>query len=77
VLRSWLDQSVASAFADRVLAVDELVARQSAALNVPDPAPFGHALIGAAALVHRMAVVTHDVRDLDRFHELEVVNPWS
>jgi len=77
VLRSWLDQSVTSAFADRVLAVDELIARRSAALNVADPAPFRDALIGATALVHRMAVVTRNVRDFDRFHELEVVNPWS
>jgi predicted nucleic acid-binding protein len=77
VLRSWLDQSVASAFADRVLAVDSLVARRSAALHVPHPAPFRDALIGATALVHRMAVVTRNARDFERFENLEVVNPWS
>ncbi|MHB8450473.1 MAG: PIN domain-containing protein [Mycobacteriales bacterium] len=77
VLRSWLDQSVASAFADRVLAVDERVVRRAAALHFPDPAPFTDALIAATALVHRMAVVTRNVRDFDRFDELDVVNPWS
>jgi toxin FitB len=76
VLRTWLDQSVAAAFADRVLPVDDQVARRSAALHVPDPAPFRDALIGATALVHRMAVVTRNERDFVRFEGLDVVNPW-
>jgi hypothetical protein len=77
VLRAWLDESVASAFADRVIAIDEAVARRAAALHVPDPAPFRDALIGATALVHRMTMVTRNVRDFDRFDELDVVNPWG
>jgi predicted nucleic acid-binding protein len=76
VLRLWLDESVASAFAARILAIDETVARRAAALHVPDPAPFRDALIGATALVHRMAVVTRNVKDFDRFDDLDVVNPW-
>ena len=76
VLRSWLDESVASAFATRVLPVDEPVARRAAALHVPDPAPFRDALIGATALVHRMAVVTRNVKDFERFEDLDVVDPW-
>ena len=39
VLRTWLDESVAAAFANRVLPVDEAVARRAAALHVLDPAP--------------------------------------
>ena len=77
VLRSWLDESVAAAFAERVLAVDEDVARRAAALHVPDPAPFRDALIGATALAHHMTVVTRNVLDFERFNSLEVVNPWS
>ena len=77
VLRTWLDQSVASAFGTRVLPVDEQVARRAAALHVPDPAPFRDALIGATALVHQMAVVTRNVKDFERFGDLDVVNPWS
>ena len=77
VLRTWLDDSVTSAFADRILPVDEEVARRAARLHVRDPAPFRDALIGATALVHRMTVVTRNVRDFDRFDGLEVVNPWS
>ena len=77
VLRRWLDSSVAAAFADRLLPVDERVARQAAALHVPDPAPFRDALIAATAQVHGMTVVTRNVDDFERFSELEVTNPWA
>jgi hypothetical protein len=77
VLRTWLDESVAAAFADRVLPVDEAVARRAAALHVPDPAPFRDALIGATALVEGMAIVTRNVRDFERFEGIELVNPWA
>ena len=77
VLRSWLDESVTVAFAERVLVVDEDVARRAAALHVPDPAPFRDALIGASALVHHMTVVTRNVSDFKNFDGLEVLNPWS
>ena len=76
VLRSWLDHGVAPAFASRILPVDEAVARLGASLHVPDPAPFRDALIGATALVHRMAVVTRSSKDFERFDGLEVVSPW-
>lgn len=77
VLRTWLDDSVAAAFADRVLAVDDVVARRAATLHVPDPAPFREALIGGTALVHRMTVVSRNVRDFERFAGLEVLDPWD
>lgn len=77
LLRAWLDQSVAAAFKNRVLPVDERIARRAAALHVPDPAPFRDALIGATALVHDMAIVTRDLKDFQRFDELDVINPWS
>lgn len=76
VLRSWLDHSVTAAFADRILPVDEEVARAAASLHVPDPAPFRDALIGGTALVHGMAIVTRDRKDFARFPDLEVVDPW-
>ncbi|MHB1929344.1 MAG: PIN domain-containing protein [Acidimicrobiales bacterium] len=77
VLRAWLDHSVSVAFAERVLPVDEAVARRAAGLHVPDPAPFRDALIGATALVHYMAVVTRNAKDFERFAGLEVLNPWN
>lgn len=77
VLRTWLDESVAAAFVDRVLPVDEAVARRAAALHVPDPAPFRDALIGATALVGGMAVVTRNVKGFERFEGIDVLNPWT
>jgi len=76
ILRCWLDDSVAAAFALRVLPVDEAVAKLAARLSVPDPAPFRDGLIAATALVHGMAVVTPNSKDFQRFNGLEVVNPW-
>lgn len=76
ILRTWLDRSVAKAFAERVLPVDEAVARRAAALHVPDPAPFRDALIGATAILHNMTVVTRNECDFKRFDGLPVVNPW-
>jgi predicted nucleic acid-binding protein len=77
ILRDWLDHSVIPTFAERTLPVDVAVARQAARLHVRDPAPFRDALIAATALAHRMAVVTRNVRDFERFGGLEVINPWS
>ncbi len=77
MLREWLDHSVTAAFRNRVIAVDERVARSAAALHVPDPAPFRDALIGATALVHQMTVVTRDLKDFRRFHGVDVLNPWN
>lgn len=77
LLRQWLDESVHAAFAERVLPVDEDVARRAAALHVLDPAPFRDALIGGTALVHRMAVVTRNIRDFERFDGLELIDPWQ
>ena len=77
VLRQWLDTSVVPAFADRLLPVDEDVARRAAVLHVPDPAPFRDALIAATGQVHGMSVVTRNVVDFERFAGLEVTNPWT
>ncbi|MCG6927689.1 MAG: type II toxin-antitoxin system VapC family toxin [Acidobacteria bacterium] len=77
LLRRWLDSSVAASFADRILPVDERVARKAAALHVPDPAPFRDALIAATAQIHGMTVVTRNVSDFRRFAGLEVTNPWT
>jgi len=76
VLRRWLDDSVAAAFDQRVLAVDAAIARRAAALHVPDPAPFRDALIGASALVHGMTLVTRNTKDFARFDGLDIIDPW-
>lgn len=77
ILRRWLDESVAAAFAGRVLPVDEVVARRAASLHVPDPAPFRDGLIAATAMVHGLTVATRNLRDFRRFDGLRVVDPWD
>ena len=77
ILRTWLDNSVSPAFADRLLPVNADIARQSAALHVPNPAPFRDALIAATALHHNMTVITRNTSDFNRFTHLTVTNPWT
>ncbi len=76
VLREWLDTMVLPAFAGRILPIDAEVARRAAGLHVPDPRPERDALIAAAALVHRLTVVTRNVRDFEPMG-VPVVNPWK
>lgn len=75
-LRQWLDTDVCDAFGDRILSIDQQVARVAASLHVPDPAPINDAYIGATAIVHNLTMVTRNLGDFSRFG-LEVVNPWG
>ena len=77
ILRSWLDSSVATAFEDRLLPVTAEIAREAAALHVPNPAPFRDALIAATALHNDMTVITRNTSDFERYTNLNVTNPWS
>ena len=76
ILRTWLEDHVLPAFADRVLPVDMLVARRSAALHVPDPRPVRDALIAATALVHGLTLVTRNVADFEPT-AAKILDPWS
>lgn len=76
LLRQWLDISVAHLFDERVLSVDERVARRAAELHVSDPAPFRDSLIAATALVHGLTVVTRNAKDFERFG-VRMFNPWN
>jgi toxin FitB len=76
VLRTWLEQHVLPAFADRILPVDTAVARRSAPLHVPDQRPVRDGLIAATALVHGMTVVTRNVADFSPTG-VPVMNPWE
>lgn len=75
ILRTWLEDHVLPAFADRVLPVDLLVARRSAALHVPNPRPVRDALIAATALVHDLTLVTRNVADFEPTGA-KILNPW-
>ena len=74
-LRTWLEGQVLPAFDGRVLPIDVAVARRTATLHVPDPAPERDALIAATALVHSLTVATRNTSDFDRTG-VALVNPW-
>jgi predicted nucleic acid-binding protein len=76
LLRSWLENQILPAFASRVLAVDIPIAQRAAALQVPNPRPYRDALIAATALVHRMTLVTRDIRDVESTG-VTLLNPWD
>lgn len=75
-LRSWLDNRVLTAFADRILPVDTAVARRCAGLHVPDRRSDRDALIAATALVHRLTIVTRNVEDFAPTGA-KLLNPWD
>jgi toxin FitB len=76
ILREWLEDHVLPSFFERILPVDTVVARRSAALHVPDPRPIRDALIAATALVHGMTVVTRNLADFGPMGAF-VLNPWT
>ncbi len=75
-LRTWFTGSVLPVFEGRILTVDHHVARRYAAMRIPDPRPFGDALIGASAAVHGFTLVTRNVRDFEGMG-IELLDPWS
>lgn len=76
-LRQWLEADVTAAFADRVLSVDQAVAKIAASLHVPDPAPINDAYIAATALAHNLTMATRNIGDFHRFDGLPLLNPWQ
>ncbi|MGA3070376.1 MAG: type II toxin-antitoxin system VapC family toxin [Terracidiphilus sp.] len=76
MLRSWLEDHVLPAFADRILPVDTLVALRCAALHVPNPRSYRDSLIAATAMVHGMTVVTRNISDYEATG-VALLNPWE
>lgn len=75
LLRTWLEEQVLKAFADRILPVDLPVARRCAQLHVPDPVSERDALIAATALVHGLILVTRNTVDFKTTGGV-LLNPW-
>lgn len=73
-LRAW-QGLLRDQFRSRMLDVTPAIARECAALNVPNPRPLAESLIAATALHHRMAVVTRNERDFN-VPWLRVINPF-
>ena len=76
ILRVWLDDHVLTGFSERILPIDTVVARRSAALHVPDLRPVRDRLIAATALTHGMTVATRNLADFVPTG-VSVLNPWQ
>ena len=76
LLRAWVDNEVLPRFEGRILPIDLDVTLQCARLHVPDPQPERDALIAATALVHKLTVVTRNVKDFLPTG-VQVLNPWE
>lgn len=76
ILRVWLDEQVLPVFAERILAVDTVIALRCAKLHVPNRCAERDAVIAATALVHGMKVVTRNVADFEATGVI-IVNPWQ
>jgi hypothetical protein len=77
MLRTWLSRSVRTQFRDRILPIDDTVAARCASLQVPDPRPERDSFMGATALVHRLVLVTRNVKDFAGMADLDLLNPWD
>jgi len=76
VLRAWMEAQVLPTFAGRVLGIDTPVARQCAALHVPNARSDRDALIAATAHVHGMTIATRNGKDFQSMG-VDLVNPWD
>lgn len=80
-LQNWVDRDLAARFRGRILAIDGEVAAEwgrlsGAARSRGQPLPVVDSLIAATAVVHRLTVVTRNVRDIERCGA-KVLDPWG
>jgi predicted nucleic acid-binding protein len=76
VLGSWFEDRVKPAFAGRILAIDDPVADMCGRSHAERPRSFRDSLILATAAVHRLTVVTRNVKDFAD-GGVKVINPWD
>ena len=76
VIEDWIENHVVRAFKGRILAIDEAVGMRCAELHVPISRPYRDSLIAAAAMVHRMTVVTRNLADFEPMG-VATLNPWE
>lgn len=71
----WL-QGLVTAFASRILPVDQHVADLWARMNVPDPRPVVDGLIAATAAAHGLTLVTRNIQDFEGTG-VALLNPFT
>ena len=76
ILRSWFNNHVMPAFAERILSIDTAIAQRCAKLHIPNPHSDRDALIAATALVHGMSLITRNTCDFEKAG-LDIINPWN
>jgi len=75
-LKAWISD-VQRRFADRIVVLDDLIARQWGYLRAKHPhAPTADAQLAATAIAHGFTFATRNVKHF-RFGGLKVVNPWE
>lgn len=76
VLQRWIDERILPDFAGRILPATTEIALVCARLHVPARRGERDAWIAGTALVHRLTVVTRNVRDFEPMG-VRVLNPWT
>ena len=74
-LDEWVSEMELN-FRDRILTIDSPIARLWGKLSAQKPNPVIDTLIAATALVHDLALVTRNVRDV-AWTSVKVINPWQ
>ena len=76
-LLDWLELELPAFYQNRLLAIDHAVADQWGRLCAAAgrPLPIIDSLLAATALVHRLTIVTHNVKDFEGLG-VQVLNPW-
>lgn len=77
ILERWLEDRVKPAFDGRVFSVTPKVAERTGRNAAIRTRGLADCLIAAAALEHRLTLVTRNVADFDDLEGLEIVNPWN
>ncbi len=80
-LEQWIEQTLRSWFAGRILPVNDIIAERWGSLTAEQrlkgkPLGMADGLIVATALEHGLTVVTRNVKDFDG-RGVTVLNPWE
>lgn len=73
-LAIWVE-GIEAAYSERILSVDSAIARIWGELSARRSLPVVDTLLAATALVHDLALVTRNVRDVAATG-VQVINPW-
>lgn len=76
-LLDWLELGLPAFYQNRLLVIDQAVADQWGLLCAAAgrPLPVIDSLLAATALVHRLTIVTRNVKDFEGLG-VQVLNPW-